>query len=158
MCYPRCTKIRITLRVVQSFLALIQPLSITKYLDKHLTPLIENTKSYIQDTQDFLSKIQDLTIPLGARLVTWDVANLYTAIPHTLGLEACKRLLHSSKIYDDRQITFLLELLTIALEDNFFLFKDVYYLQRTGTAMGSNVAPICQCVYEHARRSIHLSL
>lgn len=71
-----------------------------------------------------------------ALLVTWDVANLYMAIPHTLGLEACKSLLDGSKTYTPAQISFLVDSLSIVLEENFFLFKDTYYLQLTGAAIG----------------------
>lgn len=68
--------------IVSSTASVTMPLA--KYLDRCLTPLIIQIRSYIRDTQDFLSKIQPLIIPPDALLVTWDVANLYTAIPHNL--------------------------------------------------------------------------
>lgn len=82
-----------------------------------------------------MDKIQNLTLPSAAPLVTWDVANLYTVIPHALGL------LINSNIYNPAQISFLLKLLKRVLEENFFLFKNTYYLQLTGASMGSNVTP-----------------
>ena len=45
-------------------------------------------KSYIKDTADFLDKLKDLgEIPEGVILVTADVVGLYLSIPHTDGLE-----------------------------------------------------------------------
>lgn len=72
---------------------------LAQYLDKCLTTLLLNTKSYIKDTSDFLSKIQDIRLSADSILVSWDVSSLYTIIPHELGIEACRRLLIQSGIY-----------------------------------------------------------
>ncbi|XP_073442130.1 uncharacterized protein [Dendrobates tinctorius] len=42
---------------------------------------------------------------------------------------------------DRNVIEFCIELLTLVLTKNYFLFGDTFYLQTKGTAMGSNVAP-----------------
>lgn len=76
-------------------------------------------------------------------LVTWDVVNLDTPIPHNLGIKACRRLLIHSRKYTSTHINFLIQLFLIILEENIFLFKEKYYLLLLiGVAMGSNVAPL----------------
>lgn len=138
--YLRSTKTPLThldIPLFQGWNQWQQPLA--QYLDKCVTPLLVNTKSFIWDTSDFLNKINEI--------VTWfhptslDVSSLYTTIPHELGIEACRRFLVQSDCYNDRQIVFLLELLRIVLEENYFLFKETHYLQFKEAAMGSNVAP-----------------
>ena len=55
---------------------------------------MQEGKSYLRDTDDFLSKIKQLgPIPEGAILVTADVTGLYPSIPHEGGINALKETL-----------------------------------------------------------------
>ncbi|CAJ0917066.1 unnamed protein product [Ranitomeya imitator] len=105
---------------------------IAKYLDLGII----DTK-----TGDFLKYIRELQrVPVDTILVTLDVKDLYTSIPHLNGINAVH---HSLTIagFTTNQIDLCVELLTIVLYNNFFLFQDTFYLQKRGTAMDSNVAP-----------------
>lgn len=62
--------------------------SLAQYLDKCITPLLINTKSFIRDTTDFLDKIKRIKLLSDSNLVTWDASSLYTTIPNELGIEA----------------------------------------------------------------------
>ncbi|KAM4048903.1 uncharacterized protein ACNLHF_019489 [Anomaloglossus baeobatrachus] len=125
--------------IVASTESVLSPLSI--YLEKILTPLTKNTRSFILDTNNFLQKIRDLKqVPSSSFLCTWDVSSLYTSIPHHKGIRATKIALHRTSLSQD-SIDFILGLLEVVLNENYFLFKDDFYIQRHGTAMGSNVAP-----------------
>ncbi|CAJ0959711.1 unnamed protein product [Ranitomeya imitator] len=125
--------------IVASTESVLAPLSI--FLEKILTPLIKTTKSFVLDTGHFLSIIrQHGSIPPDSVLVTMDVSSLYTSITHEKGIAASKRLLErSGRSSNSTQLC--LDLLRIVLYENFFLYGDTYYVQRQGTAMGSNVAP-----------------
>ncbi|CAJ0961662.1 unnamed protein product [Ranitomeya imitator] len=124
--------------IVASTESVLAPLSI--FLEKILTPLIKTTKSFVLDTGHFLSIIrQHGSIPPDSVLVTMDVSSLYTSITHEKGIAASKRLLErSGRSSNSTQLC--LDLLRIVLYENFFLYGDTYYVQRQGTAMGSNVA------------------
>ena len=62
--------------------------NISSFLDHHLQPLTENVKSYIQDTKQFLNKLEELPrLPQNSILSTMDVVGLYPNIPHELGLQ-----------------------------------------------------------------------
>ena len=51
--------------------------------------MVENLKSYIKDTTDFLNKLEKINrVPEGAVLVIMDVTSLYTNIPHNEGINA----------------------------------------------------------------------
>ena len=60
---------------------------VSEFLDYHLKPVMQEGKSYIKDTGDFLQKIRNINnIPENAILVTADVVGLYPSIPHQEGL------------------------------------------------------------------------
>ncbi|CAJ0964531.1 unnamed protein product [Ranitomeya imitator] len=125
--------------IVASTDSILSPLAV--YLEKILTPLIRLSKSFILDTGSFLNILKELgSIPTGAILVTMDVKDLYTSIPHIEGINSVHKLLTKSNFLPD-QINLCVELLTIILTRNYFMFQDDFYLQVRGTAMGSNVAP-----------------
>ncbi|CAJ0941359.1 unnamed protein product [Ranitomeya imitator] len=95
----------------------------------------------VTDTGHFLSIIRQLdTVPPDSTLVTLDVNSLYTSIQHSKGMEVTKHLLQLSNMSNDA-IQFCLDLLHIVLYENYFLWGDTFYVQRCGTAMGSNVTP-----------------
>lgn len=71
--------------MVSSSNSLLQPLS--KYADHFLQPFVSRATSYIKDTEDFISKIENMQIPESASLLPMDVTSIYTSIPHK---EACR--------------------------------------------------------------------
>ena len=100
-------------------------------------------KSYIKDTTDFLSKLPQLT-DSNAILVSFDVENLYTNLPHKLGIEAIQFWLEKYPQELPARIdkNFILEGIKFILENNYFCLNDKYFLQKKGTAMGTKFAPI----------------
>ncbi|CAJ0929680.1 unnamed protein product [Ranitomeya imitator] len=125
--------------IVASTDSILSPLSI--YLEKILTPITQTSPSFILDTGEFLKCIKELgRVSVDTILVTLDVKDLYTSIPHLNGINAVHHSLTTAGLTTN-QINLCVELLTIVLHNNFFLFQDTFYLQKRGTAMGSNVAP-----------------
>ncbi|CAJ0940040.1 unnamed protein product [Ranitomeya imitator] len=103
--------------------------------------MIRNTRSFLLDTGAFLQIIEDITpVPPDAILVSFDVKDLYTSIPHTDGIHSTRWLLSNNNT-NSGLIDLCCTLLSVVLNNNFFLFEDSYYLQTKGSAMGSNVAP-----------------
>lgn len=92
---------------------------------------------------DFLNHIPN-TVKDNTHLVSFDVTSLYTNIPHNLGVEAIDYWINKTEgILQSRfSKEFILEGITLVLENNhFFFFDDKYSLQTKGTAMGTKVAP-----------------
>lgn len=115
--------------------------SIARLLEKVLTPLVQTMKSYLRDTGHFLDILSKITYaPPESLLVTLDVNSLYMSNRHDLGLSAAKKFLITSPLKKGK-IQFCMDLLNIILEKNVFLFRDQFYVQCCGTAMGSNVVP-----------------
>ena len=67
-------------------------------------------------------------------LVTMDVNSLYTNIPHSDGVEACRSFLTMNTI-DQALINDIPTLVDFILKHNLFVFDDEQYLQINGTAM-----------------------
>ena len=115
---------------------------ISQLLDVILKPLIVTTKSYIEDTPDFISKTIDIILEENDWLVSLDVVSLYTNIPHVDGIKSISRFIHKHRkgVHNPSNKT-LLGLLEIVLKCNCFKFNNQHYLQVQGTAMGTRVAP-----------------
>ena len=66
--------------------------NISKYVDYHLQPIVEQITSYVKDTNDFINKINAVkSVPKNSYLVTMDVRSLYTNIPNAEGISAVNR-------------------------------------------------------------------
>ena len=106
--------------------------------------LLDNLK----DTYDFINKVRDLQIQPEWYLITADVESLYTNMRQDLILESIK---DTFKEYPDpsRLDKWILELLSLTLNQNDFEFDGNYYLQICGIAMGRKYAPLQQIsIYE----------
>ena len=112
-------------------------------LDILLQPYTKYVKSYIKDTKDFLKKLPE-NIDENSILVTFDVENLYSNIPHDLGLEAIDFWINKYPDELPNRISkeFIINSIKLILENNSFCFNDTYFLQTKGTAMGTKFAPV----------------
>ena len=98
-------------------------------------------KSYIKDTNHFLSKLKNLgKLPQGAILCTIDVVGLYPNIPHSEVLNSLRGFL---ELRDNKQITnhTLIEFAEIVLKINLFEFDQKTFKQVRGTAIETKFAP-----------------
>ena len=116
---------------------------LSNLLDILLQPYTKYIKSYIKDTQEFLQKLPEQVVEESI-LVSFDVVNLYSIIPHGLGIEAISFWLNKYPKELPNRISkeFVLDGIKLILENNSFCFNDSYFLQTKGTAMGTKFAPI----------------
>ena len=106
-------------------------------IDILLKPFLLHVKSYVKDNLDFLSKCSRENYE-DTLLVTFDVFNLYTNIPHTFGLEA---LDYWTENHPESLHEFVLECAKFILQNNNMKFNNEFYNQIKGTAMGTIFAP-----------------
>jgi hypothetical protein len=80
--------------------------------------------------------------------MTCDVVSLYTSIPHELGVESIEFWLKESPntIPTRFMHSFILQAIDFILKNNYFSFEDDFYLQISGTAMGTKMAPTYACL------------
>jgi peptide-methionine (R)-S-oxide reductase len=116
---------------------------ISEVADFFLKPLVQNTRSYVRDTTDFINKLERLpTLTPGSYLCTVDVTSLYTNIPNDEGIHACHNILNKFRLgLNTPSNNNIIRLLEHVLYMNNFDFNGKHYLQVGGTAMGTRVAP-----------------
>lgn len=116
---------------------------ISALIDSYLQPIARSINSYIKDTYHFIEKLNQVQQPLknGVILVTTDVESLYTNISHNSGLESLHYYLEKRPIDTQPSTLFITSLAEMVLTKNAFRFKDDFYLQKKGTAMGTRMAP-----------------
>ena len=109
----------------------------SRFVDCFLQPLT----TYIRDTTDFLNTLRKLpALPPGTLMVTLNISNLYTNIPHEEGIKPCEEFLNSRELLIPSRAD-LFHLVRLILTINFFLFNENHYLQVHGTAMDTRMAP-----------------
>ena len=118
----------------------IRPLS--NLINILLKPFLLHVKSHVKDKAVFLSKCARETYE-DTSLVTFDVVNLYTNIPHTFRLEALDYSLenHPEILHARFYKEFVSECAKFVLQNNNMKFDNEYYNQIKGTAMGTIFAP-----------------
>lgn len=114
---------------------------LSEYVDLFLKPLVVNLPSYIEDTTDVLTKLLDVEWDPSLMFATFDVVGLYTCIENKLGQIALPHYLSKRSASLTEHSKMILEMCDFILQNNVFLFKDEWYHQIKGTAMGSRFAP-----------------
>ena len=114
---------------------------------------MQSQPSYIRDTGDFLTKLQDVQQPVqgeeGHRplIFCMDVAKLYPSVPRCEGVAACRDALEErseGSIPTDE----LLEIIELVLDNNNFQLGDnKNYVQTDGIAIGSRLGRNFACTY-----------
>ena len=120
---------------------------LSELLEKILTPLVPNLKSFVKDDYDMLRKLPR-TLEPNFELYSFDVVSLYTNISHELGIEALSYWYDKLRHLIPRRITkeFLLKACSFVLKNNFFQFDAEFWHQLIGTAMGTKFAPPYACL------------
>ena len=116
--------------------------------EKELDEWVSHLPSYIQDTTDFLRKLETISsdLPSDVLLFTMDVKKLYPSIPIDEGLEACQEALNSRN-NQDIPTDAVMKMLKTVLNNNIFQFNNKNYIQIEGTAIGSKLGKNFACTY-----------
>ena len=141
---PKIHKPEIPLRPIVSFTS-SPTYSLSKRLVSILSPLVGNTEHHVHNSLEFAQFINKQTIEKNEVLVSFDVVSLFTKIPTDLAIQAAHKRLLDNTTLDQRtsltpnEINSLLKLCLIA---TYFAFRDSFYEQVHGTAMGSPVSVV----------------
>ena len=128
--------------------------AISTWIDHKLQPLRTHIKSYIKDSDDLLLQLQQLPLPPdGIKLGTSDAVSMYTNIDTRHNIHTVEHWLQkiSQHLPPNFPSTLLLEAIKIVMENNIFRFGERYFIQKTGTAMGTP----CACILATIYYSIH---
>ena len=124
---------------------------ISAFVDYHLQPMNKELESYVQDTTDFIKKLESLNPEDNGDepiLVTMDVRSLYTTIPNDEGKEAIKEFFEKRSRPGDSTLSKVIQVfLSLILTLNNFVFNETNYLQINGCSMGTKCAPTYASLY-----------
>ena len=113
---------------------------ISRFVDHRLHPMVKQIPSNIKNTNHFINKVNNFSVPVSSILVTMDVRSLYMSIPNNEGIAATKKRYDSyiHKTIPTKIITIFLALIPTL---NNFVFNSKFYLQIKGCVMGTICAP-----------------
>ena len=125
----------------------------SEIVDFFLQPYMPTIPSSIQDTDDFIRRIRNITdLPSDVLLVTLDVVSLCNCIPHDFGLCSHKDFLLDRNL-PDIVVNGIHNMTELVLKKNVFEFNSECFLQTSGTAIGTIMAPayanIVMSIFEH---------
>lgn len=115
--------------------------SYSLYIDHLHQPLTQALPSFIWDGTHLIELLCPCTWESSYLWVSLNICSLYTSITHNVGLQAVAHFLDTNPTLNTQQIDFILLATKFCLERNYFLFDGDFYLQKQGTAMGTNFSP-----------------
>jgi len=120
----------------------------TYYLATLLCPILKelsNNHEYtIKNGFEFVTKIQNLRLKRGEDLVSYDVTSLFTKVPIKETLDFIQLKLqntHTWKSLTQLSSADILNCLKLCVDNTYFTWRNQFYLQEEGTAMGSPISP-----------------
>ena len=118
-----------------------------KYLARLLAPL-SKSEFIINNTKEFVKFIQKQKVPDGYKMVSFDVASLFTDVPLEETIEIIlKRIYISKEITTDIPKQKMKELLILCTKNVHFTFNNETYIQVNGVAMGSPLGPVLANIF-----------
>jgi hypothetical protein len=84
------------------------------------------------------------TLPPNAKLFTADATAIYPNIDTEIGIQAFENIFNTCNDLIPKNFPkeLLLRVLRTIIENNIFTFRDTFWLQTRGTAMGTPAAPL----------------
>lgn len=115
--------------------------NLSKYICRIYQMSIE-TKYNVTDSRSFCSYINNITIPPKHEMISLDVVSLFTNIPKELVIRDTINSWEMLKTNTNINLDLFLEIVTYCLDSSYFMFRNQYYLQLVGSAMGNPLSPI----------------
>ena len=116
------------------------------YLDIQLQPYLKLIPTHINNATNILLQLRNRHFPPETAFLVADAESLYPSIPTADGLIKLENFLHRHYHAKDN-LQFILSLAKWVLTNNLLEFNNEYYLQISGTAMGTPFAVSYACIY-----------
>ena len=127
------------------------PLSyLSKVVDAFLQDLLHLIFGYLKDSQSLITQLKKLgKLPPTAVIIIADAVAMYTNIDTNHAIFAFQSWFdhHKSALPTGFPVKFVLLALNLIMRNNVIQFDDTYWLQLTGTAMGTSTACMFATIY-----------
>lgn len=110
---------------------------LAQHVAKVLSPLRGHTTAHTKDSYHFVSEIKNLCLTDNETMVSFDVQSLFTCLP----VDDCIEIV-TKKLAEKAMPKEYAELLKHCLTSGYLLWKEHFYKQVDGVAMGSPVSPV----------------
>ena len=110
-----------------------------------LAPMAGHTSSFVKDSAEFAKRMQETTLEEADRLVSFDVVSLFTKVPIAEAINVIAARLHQDETLENRTTLTpetICQPMKLCLTSTYFQFKDSFYEQIEGAAMGSPLSPV----------------
>ena len=98
--------------------------------------------SFIRGSTHLINILNQPSVQSEMLFCTLDVTHLYTNIPHNESIQAINEMLTTHRPpHDLPHSSYIVQLLEVAMTNNYFQFNGKYYHQVLGTAMDTKLAP-----------------
>jgi hypothetical protein len=133
-------KLRPVVSNTNSFLAIF-----STWLDFKFKTLLPHVKSYIKHSTAVINDVKGMTLPREAKLFSAGAMSMYTNISTDVGISYIQYFIQENinDIPLDFPTKLFLGILELVMKNNIFTFGNSYWLQLSGTAMGTPAA----CAY-----------
>lgn len=95
---------------------------------------------HVKDSWQFAEDVRKANIPDGYKLISLDVTSLYTNVPAALCSKAIKKRWQQIKPHTFLTQKQFLEAVNVVTTESYFRYKDQFYLQVSGLAMGNSIS------------------
>jgi len=112
------------------------------WLDYRMKELLPLVWSHVKNSFTALEELKNLVIPDNALLFAADATSMYMNIEIDIGMSAVRNFLEYNKtqIPQDFPTEFFLQILHLVMQNKIFSFANTFWLQLTGTTMGTPAA------------------
>ena len=113
----------------------------------------------MKNSTDFVKTIKQTRVDANDIFVSFAVMSLFTRVPVTEALTVVSHLLRNDSSLSDRTAIpadTICDLVELCLRSTYFQFKEHFYVQSEGTAMGSLLSPIIANLYMEHFESVAL--
>ena len=117
-----------------------------------ISPPVGQTEHHLTNTQVFVEKIHDLKLEPDESIVSFDVSALFTSISAKEAMEVVRELLERDDSWKSGEAETLetedvIQLLSFCPSTTYFVFRETFYQQKDGCAMGSPCIPLVANAY-----------
>lgn len=118
-----------------------------KLLDHLLQPLAKTYPDYLHNSTQLIHTLATLKVPPKALLATLDIVSLFPSIPQSECLNTVYEEMHTHQNLFALDPNFVIQLLNVNIQNNYFEFANIIFKQVRGTAMGTPFSPTIANIY-----------